>query len=182
MLELLGALGKDVLVSALSPILREGSEKAQEWVRNYLKRDRNAAEDKEIPPEVEKEVGEAVQSYLESPNYSVYMDGVIFFFQETLDEDMKQELREIIGQLEWDSSECSEAECRAYQLIQQYMAGEREEETNDFGFEENFLYLNFHSTRSEAERIFNESGLRELADALNQLLPDENQIVSFRGF
>lgn len=87
---------------------------------------------------------EVAQQYIESEQYTVYMDGVIFFFDGVLDEEMKEELRDIIGTFDWDSEECSEIECRVYEWLNQYMGGDRTEEVSDFGFEGDTLYLNFH--------------------------------------
>lgn len=164
------------------PILKKGSEAAKEWVRKRFNDAHDVTEiPSEIPPEIEEEVNEAVQNYFESSQYPVYMDGVVFFFQDVLNNDVKQELREIIRQFDWEDGECSGEKYRVYQFIRQYMGAEREEEANDFGFEENFLYLNFYGARKNTERLFNEAKLREVADALNQLLSD-NEIESFRTF
>lgn len=168
-----GIIGTET-VKAMIPLVKKYGKKAKAWL------EQNVVEiPAEIPVEVQEEIQEIAQRYFESQKCPVYMDGVIFFFYEELDDETKQTLRELIEVTDWDSSSCSEEECTIYVFTNRYMGGEREE-NDDFGFEHDSLYLNF-AQQGMSDELYNEADIRECADALNQFLKD-NEIESFVTF
>lgn len=168
-----GEIGTET-VKALIPLLKKYGKKAKKWL------EQNVMEvPTEIPAEIQEEIQEIAQRYFESQKCPVYMDGVIFFFCEELDNTAKEILRELIQEMDWDSDSCSEEECMVFEFTNQYMGAEREE-GKDFGFEHNALYLNF-AQQGLSDEFYNEAALREAADALNQFLTD-NEIESFMTF
>lgn len=180
-----GEIGTET-VKALIPLLKKYGKKAKEWLEqntNLTGKEQNITEiPAEIPTEIQEEIQEIAQRYFESQKCPVYMDGVIFFFYDVLDDTTKQTLRDLIQDI-WGSDDCSEEECTVYEFTNQYMGAEREED-EDFGFEHNTLYLNF-AQQGLTDIFYDEAELRKCADALNKLLGEndnDNEIESFVAF
>ncbi len=176
-----GTIGTET-VKALIPLLKKYGKKAKEWLEQNTNLIEKGQNEVEIPADIQEEIQQIAQQYFESHKCPVYMDGVVFFFYEELDDATKQTLREFIRETEWDSDECSEEECAVYNFTNEYLGGEREE-MEDFGFEHNTLYLNF--AQQSSDQLYNESVLREFAKSLNDLLSDneiDNGIESFMTF
>lgn len=169
-----GQIGAET-VKALLPLLKKCGKKVTKWL------EQNEMQiPEEIPADIQEEVKEIAQQYIESEKFPVYMDGVIFFFEEDLNEAAKEDLREIIKMYESDG-EYTNAECMEYDLLNYYMDGIAEEGDN-FGFEQNTLYINFRDTYDDSERLFDGKVLRRIAHALNEYLSGDNYIQCFRTF
>lgn len=165
-----------VLVKFFSEI---GTEFLKNFIKNYQERKKNDEKVPEIPSELEEEIDELTWKYLEDSKPPVYMNGVIFRFQENLSDITQEKLRNLIRETDGKTGSCSKDKCTVYDFTNRYMGGEREKYMHDFGFDHNTLYLNF--AQQSDDELYNDEALQEFVDALNRLLTD-NKIEKFAAF
>lgn len=143
----------------------------------------------EISPEVQQEVKFLIKEVLRSAEKPVYLDGIMFFLEISIDEDIQKLLEEILTNINYETEDIvwEDEEKAKYQkivddFIEKNYGRAPDINENDYLIEEDSFYLNFGFCRPEDYyRIINDLEIRSFADALNQLLEDK-YIVAYMTY
>lgn len=143
----------------------------------------------EISPEVQQEVKSLIKEVLRSAEKPVYLDGIMFFLEISIDEDIQKLLEEILTNIDYETEDIvwEDEEKAKYQkivddFIEKNYGRAPDINENDYLIEEDSFYLNFGFCRPEDYyRIINDLEIRSFADALNQLLEDK-YIVAYMTY
>lgn len=196
------------LMSAIIPVLAKGLteeniEKCAEFLITsgqkigdkflaYLEKRKTSNENEgnnEIPSEVQQEVRASLKEALKNAEKPVYMDGIAFFFEVSMDEEAQGLLEEILTNIDYETEDIvwEDEEKAKYQkivddFIEKNYGCAPDINENDYLIEEDSFYLNFGFSRPEDYyRIINDLEIRSFADALNQLLEDK-YIVTYTTY
>lgn len=140
----------------------------------------------EISPEVQQEVKSLIKEVLRSAENPVYLDGIMFFLEISIDEEVQKLLEEILTNIDYETEDIvwEDEEKAKYQkivddFIEKNYGKAPDINENDYLIEEDSFYLNLGSDRPEDYyRTINDMEIRAFADALNQLL-DDRYIISY---
>ncbi|MDE7479336.1 MAG: hypothetical protein K2M91_15615 [Lachnospiraceae bacterium] len=146
-------------------------------------------ENREISPEVKKEVTDSLKEILKSQSIPVYMDGIAFFFEEPMGQEEKALLEEILTNLDEDSEALiwKDEQKSNYQKVvddymQDYYGCSPDKNEEEFWIDDDVLYLNFTNYGYGYDfRVCDDTAIRSLVNALNHLL-GEKYITSFTTF
>lgn len=140
----------------------------------------------EIPPEVQQEVQTSIKEILKSAEKPVYMDGIVFFFEMPIDEEVQGLLEEILTNIDYETEtiEWEDEQKAAYQkivddFIERNYGCAPDKNEEDYWIDKDCFYLNLGFYRGEDYfRIIDDMEIRAFANALNHLL-DERYIISY---
>ena len=158
----------------------------------YLEKRKTSNENEgnnEIPSEVQQEVKSLIKEVLRSAEKPVYLDGIMFFLEISMDEEVQKLLEVILTNIDYETEDImwEDEEKAKYQkivddFIEKNYGCAPDINENDYLIEEDSFYLNFGFSRPEDYyRTINDLEIRSFADALNQLLEDK-YIVTYTTY
>ncbi len=158
----------------------------------YLEKRKTSNENEgnnEISPEVQQEVKSLIKEVLRSAEKPVYLDGIMFFLEISIDEEIQKLLEEILTNIDYETEDIvwEDEEKAKYQkivddFIEKNYGRAPDINENDYLIEEDSFYLNFGFCRPEDYyRSINDLEIRSFADALNHLLEDK-YIVAYMTY
>lgn len=175
----LSALAKEGLkeenIDAVVGFITKSGMKIGSKVMEYLEKKKQGSAEEGIPDEVQKEVEESVRELMEEQARPVYMGGVAFMFEQRMEEDIKEDLKNILTNI--NAEEPASGDDENQDIVDRFMWDNYGrllcENEQDYYIGDDCLYLNLSfDDLDDYYRIYDDKGIRMLADALNHLLGD----------
>lgn len=141
-----------VLGTGLKEFLKQNKDKSEEELRKVT-----------VSDEIQKEIQTQLKQYMTEQGHPLYMNGVVFFFEETVSKDDAAELKGYMEQ-EYDAEDLDPEDAKYQKKVDEFL---QSYPYDDYGIFEDTLYINFDNTLENI--LYEEDGIREMAHALNNL-------------
>lgn len=141
-----------VLGTGLKEFLKQNKDKSEEELRKVT-----------VSDEIQKEIQIQLKQYMTEQKHSLYMNGVVFFFEETISSEDEAELKGYIRQ-EYDAEDLDPEDARYQKIVDEFLDNYP---YDDYGIFEDTLYINFDDVSGNI--LYDEDDMREVAHALNFL-------------
>lgn len=141
-----------VLGTGLKEFLKQNKDKSEEELRKVT-----------VSDEIQKEIQTQLKQYMTEQGHPLYMNGVVFFFEETVSKDDAAELKGYMEQ-EYDAKGLDPEDARYQKIVDEFLDNYP---YDDYGIFEDTLYINFDDVSGNI--LYEEDGIREMAHALNFL-------------
>lgn len=158
----------------------------------YLEKRKTSNENEgnnKIPSEVQQEVRVSLKEALKNAEKPVYMDGIAFFFEISMDEEAQGLLEEVLTNIddetetiEWEDEQKASYLKIVDDFIEKNYGYAPNKNEEDYWIEEDCFYLNLGSFRDEDYfRIIDDVEIRAFADALNPNPTIKDDYVIYKG-
>lgn len=141
-----------VLGTGLKEFLKQNKDKSEEELRKVT-----------VSDEIQKEIQTQLKQYMTEQGHPLYMNGVVFFFEETVSKEDAAELKGYMEQ-EYDAKGLDPEDAKYQKKVDEFL---QSYPYDDYGIFEDTLYINFDNTLENI--LYEEDGIREMAHALNNL-------------
>lgn len=141
-----------VLGTGLKEFLKQNKDKTEEELKKVT-----------VSDEIQKEIQIQLKQYMTEQGHPLYMNGVVFFFEETVLEEDAAELKGYMEQ-EYDAEDLDQEDARYQKIVDEFL---RNYPYDDYGIFEDTLYINFDDVSGNI--LYAEDDMREAAHALNFL-------------
>lgn len=164
-----------LLGTGLKEFLKQNKDKSEEELKQI-------EVSEEIQKEIQKEIKKQLDRCMEEQKHPLYMNGVVFFFEDKISEEDGEELKMYVNH-DYDDEDMKPKDAEHQKMVDEFIGNYGCDDCDTY---EDTFYINFNSTQV-CESLYAEDRVCKLADALNNLREanmkyDVNAITSYAIF